>query len=216
VDEELREPVRPARWLAWAVAGLLTAGVVSAGTVSDANDAADQRIVTAAGGRTGGVELPPVVADPGPATTAPAPPPPTTTTAAPEPTTTTVPPTTQAPRTTTTRTPAPATTTPTTPAPAPAGTTLTVVNEHPFAVSVTVNGKSFQVASGQQVGPAAITRSPSGNDVVEVTLVQEPTCGTGDADRYFPAAGSYRMTITASPGLCQPGMPGPTVKVTAE
>ena len=213
MDEGLREPVRPARGLAWAGAGLLTAGAVSAGTVSGANDAADQRIVTAARGRTGGVELPPVVADPAPTTAPPAPPPSTTTIAAAQPTTTTAPPTTQPPRTTTTKAPAPSTSTPTTAA--PAGTTLTVVNEHPFAVVVTVNGKTFQVASGAQVGPAAISRSASGNDVVEVALAQQATCGTGDADRYFPAAGSYRMTITASPGLCQPGMPGPTVKVTA-
>ena len=205
MDEELREPVRPARWLAWVVAGLLTAGVISAGTVSGEKDAADRRIVTAAGGRTGGVELPPVVADPEPTTTLPAPPPSTTTTAAPKPTATT----TQPPRTTTTKAPTPSTT-----APAPAGTTLTVVNEHSFAVVAKVNGKTFQVAPGQQSGPTAITRSTSGNDVVEVTLAQEPMCGTGDADSYFPAAGAYRMTVSASPGLCESGVPGPKVVVT--
>ena len=216
MDEEVREPFWPARLLAWVTAGLLVAGGVSAGTVSARNnDAADERIVTAAGENASGIEVPTTVTDI-PSTTMLAPPPPlptpTTTTAASVPATT-APPTTQPPRPTTTKAPAPATTA-TTVAPAPAGTTLTLVNEHPFAVIVTVNGKTLQVAPGQQAGPVAVSRSASGNDVVEVKLAQEPTCGTGDADRYFPAPGSYRMTISASPGLCQPGMPGPTVKVT--
>ena len=211
MDEDLREPVRPARWLAWAVAGLLTAGAVSAGTVSGANDAADQRIVTAAGADAFGVEVPTTVSEPEPVPTVPLVSSTTTTTEAPRPTTTT-PPTTRPPRTTTTKPPASAATTPTTAA--PKGTTLTVVNEHPLAVVVTVNGKTFEVAPGQRVGPAAITRSASGNDVVEVALLEERTCGTGDADRYFATPGSYLMTITPSPGLCQPGMPGPMVKVT--
>jgi hypothetical protein len=211
VDEEVREPFRPARRRAWVAAGLLAAGVVSAGTVSARNtEAADDRIVTAAGRGVSGVEVPSALAEV-PSTTTTLPPAPAPTIAAAKPTTT-APPTTQAPRTTTTKAPIPATTA-TTAAPAPAGTTLTLVNEHPLAVTVTVNGKTFQLAPGQQVGPAAITRVPSGNDTVEAALVQEPSCGTGDADRYFPTAGSYRMTITAGPGLCQPGMPGPVVKV---
>lgn len=208
MDEDVREPVRPTRWLAWAVAGLLAVGVVSVGTVSAGNgEAAEQRIVTAAGENVSGVDVPTTTATVvQPTTTEP----PSTTTTAFD----VKPTTTQPPRTTTTRAPAPSTTT-TTKALAPAGTTLTVVNEHPFAVAVTVNGKTVQVASGQQSPPTAITRSASGNDVVEVTLVQQPSCGTGDADRYFPSPGAYRMTVSASPGLCQPGMPGPTVSVTA-
>ena len=209
MDEDVREPFRPIRLLAWVTAGLLLAGGVSLGTVSAGNDdAADARIVTAAGENASGIEVPTTVVDiPSTTTLAPPPPPPTTAL------TTTAPPTTQPPRTTTTKAPAPPTTV-TTAAPAPAGTTLTVVNEHPMAVIVTVNGKTVQVAPGQQSGPVAVSRSASGNDVVEVKLVQEPSCGTGDADRYFPTAGSYRMTVSASPGLCQPGMPGASVKVT--
>ena len=60
----------------------------------------------------------------------------------------------------------------------------------------------------------AITRYDHGNDIVEATLVREPSCGTGDADSYFPKPGSYKLTVVASQGLCQPGMPGPQVKVT--
>ena len=50
--------------------------------------------------------------------------------------------------------------------------------------------------------------------MVEVALVQEPSCGTGDAGGYFPKPGDYTLTVVAGQGLCQPGMPGPQVKVT--
>jgi hypothetical protein len=119
------------------------------------------------------------------------------------------PPTTTAPRPTTTTTKAPATTTT-----KPAGVRLTVVNQHPSAVKVTVNGRTFTLAPGEAAGPVSVTTPAHGNDVVEVALVQEPSCGTGDADRYFPKPGGYTMTVVAGPGLCQPGMPGPMVKVT--
>lgn len=206
MDHALHEPVKATRLLGWLAAGLLVAGAVSAGAVSGNNDAADRRLVTAAGAGLGGVDAP--------TTTAESVPPPTTavpvvatTTTAPAPAT--VPPTTTAPRPTTTTTKAPATTTT-----KPAGTRLTVVNQHPFAVKVTVNGRTLTLAPGERSGPAATTTAAHGNDIVEVTLVQEPSCGLGDADRYFPKPGDYTLTISASPGLCQPGMPGPVIKVT--
>jgi hypothetical protein len=91
---------------------------------------------------------------------------------------------------------------------------LTVVNQHPSAVKLTVNGRTFTLGPGERAGPVAITMAANGNDIVEVALVQEPSCGSGDADSYFPKPGSYTMTVVAGPGLCQPGMPGPSVKVT--
>jgi hypothetical protein len=207
VDEGLHEPVKATRLLAWLAAGLLVAGAASAGAVSRDNRAED-RIVSAAGGGVAGVDAP--------TTTAEVAPPPTTaaaviasTTTAPAPTTTAAPPTTKAPRPTTTTTRAPATTTT-----KPTGVRLTVVNQHPSAVKVTVNGRSVTLAPGEHSAPVAITMGANGNDVVEASLVQEPSCGTGDADTYFPTPGNYTMTVTAGPGLCQPGMPGPVVKVT--
>ncbi|HUR22605.1 MAG TPA: hypothetical protein VMZ73_01915 [Acidimicrobiales bacterium] len=210
MDEGLQEPVKATRLLAWLTAGLLIAGGVSAGAVRASNDGADRRIVSAAGGGVAGVDapttttaevvLPPTTAAPVPASTTTAPAPTTTTRA--------VPPTT-GPRPTTTTTKAPATTTT-----KAAGVRLTVVNQHPSAVKLTVNGRSFTLAAGEQSGPVAVTRAANGNDVVEVSLVQEPSCGTGDADTYFPKPGDYTMTVGAGPGLCQPGMPGPVVKVT--
>ena len=207
MDEGLHEPVRATRLLAWLAAGLLVAGAVSAGAVSGNDDAADRRLVTAAGAGLG-VDAPTTTAEsvPPPTTAAPAV---SSTTTALAPTTTAPRPTTTAPRPTTTTTKAPATTTT-----KATGARLTVVNQHPFAVKVSVNGRTFTLAPGERSGPAATTTAAHGNDIVEVTLVQEPSCGLGDADRYFPSPGSYTMTISASPGLCQPGMPGPVIKVT--
>ena len=208
MDDELHEPVKATRLLGWLTAGLLVAGAVSAGAVGAGNDAADRRVVTAAGAGTSGIDAP--------TTTAEFIPPPTTvaaviasTTTAPAPPTTAAPPTTKAARPTTTTTKAPATTTT-----KAAGTRLTIINQHPFAVKVTVNGRTLTLAPGEKSGPAATTTAAHGNDTVEVTLVQEPSCGLGDAGRYFPTPGDYTMTISASPGLCQPGMPGPVIKVT--
>lgn len=210
MDERLREPLRTTRLLAWAVAGLLVAGAVSAGAVAGGQDAADTRIVAAAGQNADGVEVPTTTMFVPPVQPPVAPPPTvfpsTTTSTAPRPAPTAAP-TTQPPRTTTTKAPATA-------APVSAGVTLNVVNEHTFAVAITVNGRSFTLAPGEQSGPTAITRYAHGNDIVEVRLVQEPSCGMGDAYGYFPSPGGYRMAVVASKGLCQAGMPGPEVRVT--
>lgn len=207
MDEELDEPVRATRLLAWVTAGLLALGTLSAGVVAGRDDGAGGRVVSAAGGEVDGVDVPttttavrppPTNATPIIASTTTIPPPPTTA------------PTTTAPRPTTTTTKAPATTT----TAKATGVSLTVVNQHPSAVKLTVNGRTFTLAPGEQSGPVAITRAANGNDVVEVFLAQEPSCGTGDADSYFPRPGNYTMTVVAGPGLCRPGMPGPGVKVT--
>jgi hypothetical protein len=206
VDDDLHEPVKATRLLAWLAAGLLVAGAVSAGAVGADNDA-DRRVVSAAGAGFGAVDTSTTTAAeiiPPPTTAAPV-----ASTTVPAPTTTAAPPTTKAPSPSTTTTKAPATTTTSV-----TGVRLTVVNQHPSAVKLTVNGRAFTLAPGQQSGPVAITMAPGGNDVVEVALVQEPSCGSGDAGGYFPKPGSYTMTVVAGQGLCQPGMPGPVVKVT--
>lgn len=207
MDEGLHEPVKATRLLAWLAAGLLVAGAVSAGAVSGKN-AAEDRIVSAAGAGVAGVDAPTTTAQVVPLpTTAAAVVAATSTTLTP--TTTAAPPTTKAPRPTTTTTKAPATTTT-----KATGVRLTVVNQHPSAVKLTANGRTLTLAPGERSGPVSIAMGANGNDIVEVFLVQEPSCGTGDADTYFPKPGSYTMTVSAGPGLCQPGMPGPVVKVT--
>jgi archaellum component FlaG (FlaF/FlaG flagellin family) len=146
----------------------------------------------------------------------------------PAPTVPLLPPTTVAERTSTTRPPSnasPATRSPTPgaqdPAPAPPSTTpvastsamVTLVNHHSGAVSVGLNGQSFQLAPGQIVGPVAITPAPSGNDDVSVRMVDETDCGLGDAMSYFPAGASVRFTVTTSRGLCRSGQPAPDYAV---
>jgi len=209
VDDAKQEPAKVTRLLAWLTAGLLVAGAVSAGAVMAGNEDADRRVVAAAGAGLGGIDAattPTTEFVPPPTTAATVAP----TTVAPQPTTTAPAPTTKAPRPTTTTTKAPATTTT-----KATGVRLTVVNQHALAAKVTVNGRSFTLAAGEKAGPVAITMAPGGNDVVEVALVQEPSCGTGDAGGYFPKPGDYTLTVVAGQGLCQPGMPGPLVKVTA-
>lgn len=197
MDDGLHEPVRATRLLAWAAAGLLVAGAASAGAVAGHDPDAGGRVVSAAGVDADGVEVPTTVTTILATTVVPTVPPTTaevvtTTSTAPKPTTTT----TRAPRpTTTTAAPAaPSTTT--------AGVLLTVVNSSTSAVTLKVNDRSFSLAPGQKAGPVPITRYAHGNDIIELRLAQEPTCGMGDADGYFPKPGSYLLTIVSSPGSC--------------
>lgn len=219
IDEDAQEPGHTRRWLAWATAGLLVAGVVSAGTADSRGRSADERVVTAAGNTVDGIGLPASVTEPvapprppatlpAPTTLAPTtvPKPPVTVRA---PVATTAPPTTQKVRTPTSV----AATTPTTAVSAAGRATVTVSNEAGHAFVVTVNGRAFQLAPGQSSGPVRIDPSPNGNDTVEVSAVADPSCGTGDADNYFDAGRSYRLTVVAGPGMCRT-MPGPQLKVT--
>ena len=224
MDDERPEPLHKARLVAWMTAGTLAAGMVSVGTVNTANQAEERRVV-AAGRPADGVELPVPLGQVGPPVTPPLflPPPAAdpapTTTAAPRPTTT-APATTQPPRSTTTK-PAPtATTAPTTVTTPPTtaahatSATVNVVNEHPQAVTVKVNGQTFTLGAGQQSGAVAVARPDHGNDTVEVGLVADPSCGTGDADGYFAKGGSYRLAVVAGRSVCQGGVAGPDVRIT--
>lgn len=92
---------------------------------------------------------------------------------------------------------------------------LTVVNSSTSAVTLKVNDRSFALDPGQKTGPVPITRYDHGNDIVELRLTQEPTCGMGDADGYFPRPGSYLLTIVSSPGTCNlPAGPIASVRYT--
>ena len=224
MDDERREPLNKARLVAWLTAGMLAAGVVSVGAVNAENEAEERRVV-AAGRAADGVELPAPVGQFGPPVTPPLfLPPPTvepvpTTTATPRPTTT-APATTQPPRTTTTEpavvavTAPTAVTTPPTTAAQATSATVNVVNEHPQAVTVKVNGRAFTLGPGQQSGALTLARADHGNDTVEVSLVADPSCGMGDADHYFAKGGSYRMAVVAGRSVCQGGVAGPDVRVT--
>jgi hypothetical protein len=209
MDEDVRDAPRMMRGLAWAAAGLLVAGLLSVGAVQSDNTAADERIVAAAGQGGAGVDVATTVAPPPPATA-----PPPATTAPPPATTVPRPTTTRAPGTTTTTRPPVAATTSTTAASSAGRAMVTLVNEHTYAFVITVNGRTFELAPGQQVGPVDLALYAHGNDIVEVRAVADPTCGLGDADNYFDPGGRYRMAIVAGPGMCR-DMPGPQLKVTA-
>jgi hypothetical protein len=212
VEEDAKGSGLTARWLAWATAGLLMAGLVSAGTVAARNAGTGDRIVSAAGTGADGVESPPPPAPTvPPSTTAPS------TSVAPTtsvPMTSTAPPTTQRPRPTTTTSTTVKATTSTTGASSAAGrATVTVVNQAADAFVITLNGRTFQLAPGQQAGPVEIDLYAHGNDIVEIRAVADPSCGMGDADNYFDAGGHYRVAIVPSQGMCG-SMPGPQLKVT--
>jgi hypothetical protein len=215
IDEDVRKSANARRWLAWATAGLLMAGVLSVGTV-DSDPRTDGRIV-AAGSAADGIGLPvtaPVI-PPDPPVTIPVPSTALTTRSTTPavtvraPVTTTAPPITQPRRTSTTVT----TPAPTTPVAAGNRATVTVANEAADAFKITVNGRVFQLAPGTSSGPVAIDLYAHGNDIIEVTAVADPMCGIGDADNYFDAGGRYRLTVASGPGMCQT-MPGPRFTVT--
>ena len=215
IDDDVRVSGNARRWLAWATAGLLMAGVVSVGTV-DSDPASDRRVV-AAGSAVDGVGLPvtAAVAPPEPPVTVP--PPSTTLTTsittppatARAPVTATAPPTTQPRRTSTTVT----TPRPTTTVAAGNRATVTVVNDAADAFKITVNGRVFQLAPGTSSSPVAIDLYAHGNDIVEASAVADPTCALGDADNYFDAGGRYRLTVASGAGMCRT-MPGPQFRVT--
>ncbi|HEX3393681.1 MAG TPA: hypothetical protein VHS52_04060 [Acidimicrobiales bacterium] len=217
MDDGTAVGVKATRWLAWAGAGLLAAGVVFAATVATHETQADVRVVAAAGGATGAVDLPTTVATP--ATTAPpATTPPTTasfaTTVA-KPVVTTSPPV-KAPAATAppTTLPARSTTTPptTTTQPNGARAAVTIVSQYAYDVDVTLNGRVFRVAAGATVGPIDLALAANGNDVVEVRVVSQPTCGEGDAGGYFTAGGHFRLSVI--PANNCGAIQGPTLRST--
>lgn len=219
MDGDVQRRVGATRWLAWAVAGLLVSGAVSVGAVRSRDDAGDEAIATATSAPVDTSTSSTIPPEPvGPPTTVAV-----TTTAVERPvraTTTTVKRTT----TTTARPPQATTTVPpatTTTAPAVHGgtkATVTVANDYAHAVTLTLSGREFVLAPGQQQGPFEHIIEPNGNDSVGIRLVAQPECGLGDAGLIFPGAGRWRLAVVAGPGSClgSGGTPfaGPNFRVT--
>lgn len=207
------------RWLAWGVTGLLAVGVVSAGTVAAGGPQGEVRIVTAAGDTTGALEAPTTVSA---APAAPAPPAPSAPTTASPSTTVAKPvaapatsPPVSAPATTvpparSTATTAPTAVTTVTPTTISGRVTVTIVSQYAYDVDVTLNDRVFRVAAGATVGPIDLALAANGNDIVEVRVVSQSTCGEGDAGGYFTAGGRYRLSIVSA-GACG-AIQGPTVR----
>jgi hypothetical protein len=130
----------------------------------------------------------------------------TSTTAAPTTTTT------AAPVTATTAKPKPTTTTTTIPA---SMARVTVVNNYPASMVVSMNGVKVTVAANSRKGPFAVKpKATDGNDVVTLARADDPTCGTGGAGGYFEAGRAHEVTvIVTAPSGCNGGKPSPAGRV---
>jgi hypothetical protein len=235
--DDLGDPPTTARWLAWATAILLIIGVVSAGVMNIAGGGSDDGLVTAAG-RDGGTFVVPTTTVPLPVPSTQSPTPAstiarsttvpkaaaavlkaiasTTTTTTRPPTATTT--TTAPPVTTTTVKPLPTTTT-TAPAPTTTSTTvplraaLTVANDLTQTFVVTVDGRTFELAQGQEAGPVDVTLPAGGNDVVEVHAKDDAACTVGSTSHLFQPGSSYRLTVVAGSGPACRDSAAPDIKV---
>ncbi len=228
MDTEAREFPTAARWLAWVAALLLAVAGISASVVEARNGRSDEAFVSAAGGSTSTIDVP---ASSTTTTTVVRPstsvPPPTVARSTTVPkaaaavlaaiASTTVPPTTTPPATTTTSTTRPPTTTtvPTTTSTStsttsttiPARASLSIVNDHPNAMVVTVNGGDpVTVERGKPAGPVQVTPRPT--DTIEVHAADDTTCKASDAGSFFQAGRSYTLTIVAGQAACTT-MPAP-------
>lgn len=209
------EAGRSTRGLALAVACLLLAGVVSAGVRAADGDRPGRAVVSAVGDQSGTVDVTSTVTVTLPVQPS-TPPIVETTTTLPRAavdvlnairTTTT----TRRPATTTTRPPTPTTTAPT-PTTAPSTTTtvarfrVTLLNNHPSAVELIVNGRSFPLTPSQEVADVDLPLSARG-DVIQVRVGQD--CGGTDSGVIFKAGGSYNLTVVPGETMCNGGTARP-------
>jgi hypothetical protein len=210
MDQATPQVPRSRRWPVLVVAGLVLAGAVSAGILVADDDRPGAAVVSAAGGRSGPVDVTSTVT-----VTLPVEPSTTvatsttlskaavdvlnairgstTTTRRPATTTTTRPPASS----TTTTAPAPTTTSTTIPAPF----TATLVNEHTLAVVLVVNGRNFSLAPAQTVD-VELPISQRG-DLVQVRLADDAKCGVTDSGVIFKPGGTYRIAIVESESMCK-------------
>ena len=205
---------RSMRWLAWAAGCLLLAGVIGAGVLVVDDDRPGRAVVSAAGDRSGTVDVTSTVTVTLPLESSGTPTTVATTTTLPKAavdvlnaiggsTTTTRRPAT----TTTTRPPAPTTTVaapptvPTTSTTVPAPFRATLVNEHPQAVVLVVNGRSFSVAPGQTIPDVEMAWRRG--DLVQVRLAEDDKCGVSDSGEIFKPGGTYGVTIVQSDTMCK-------------
>jgi hypothetical protein len=104
---------------------------------------------------------------------------------------------------------APAPTTTTTPPPTTAA--VYIINHAAESVLVTINGQAHTVASQTASATFQVTPAANNNDVVEVHSVPKPSCGEGDATKYFTAGLTYEVQV--KDGAACLGSPGPVFTV---
>ena len=221
MDQARPQGPRSTRWLVLVVAALVLAGAVGAALLVLDDDRPGRAVVSAAGERSGTVDVTSTV-------TVPLPVQPTTTAA----TTTTVPKaavdvlnaitgsttTTRRPATTTTTRPAATTTVPasTTVAPTTSTTvarfTATLVNNHTHAVVLIVNGQQFPLDPAQ-TSDVDLLISGRG-DVVQARLAVQTECGVTDSGEIFRANARYRVAIVVGETKCGSDLTRPRLEIT--
>lgn len=242
MNEGRQDAARVSRWLAWATAALLTAGVASTVTFDTRDSGSGTRFVSATGRTTGTVEVSTTVTA---APTSTLPSTPTTRGSLPPPTVppaaaavlraiaSTLPPAIQPPPAVTTTTP---TTTPTTappvvtttPAPTttrpptsttsttvrPTTATVTLVNNHTVAFAVTVNGVTRSLGAGEPEITFDVQPAADGKDAVDAVATTDSSCKATAAGAAFQAGVSYRIAVVVGTGAPCTTVAAPELKIT--
>lgn len=86
--------------------------------------------------------------------------------------------------------------------------TVSITNEFGSPVDVSLNGVHYQLTAGQTLLQKHVTPAASGNDVIQVTDVNRPSCGVGNAQAYFVANLWYQLNVVKGSSICL-GAPGP-------
>jgi hypothetical protein len=122
---------------------------------------------------------------------------------------TTAPPMTPPPTTPPPTTPPPTTVPPTTrpPSPTPRHDVAYVRIDNTFSGTVVVgvhgtHARKFTLQAGQHLD-LEVLPEPNGNDTISVGSADHPTCGMGDAGRYFTVGKRYRLVIYEQKDSCQ-------------
>jgi hypothetical protein len=92
---------------------------------------------------------------------------------------------------------------------------VTIVNDYPLSIQLSLDNQNFVLASGQQVGPVEMIAPAPGNDNTNISVVGETGCGVGDDYDFFDSGQAYTFTIVASGGTCANGTVGPNFVITA-
>ncbi|MGH9123646.1 MAG: hypothetical protein ACRDZ8_02830 [Acidimicrobiales bacterium] len=87
--------------------------------------------------------------------------------------------------------------------------TVSITNQFGSPVDVNLNGVHYQLTPGQSLLEQHVTPAPSGNDVIELTDLDHPSCGVGDAQGYFVANLWYQLNIVTAKYTCTGVGPGP-------
>lgn len=92
---------------------------------------------------------------------------------------------------------------------------VTIVNDYPLSIQLSLDNQNFVLASGQQVGPVKMIPPAPGNDNANIAVVGETGCGVGTDYDFFDSGKAYTFTIVADGGTCANGTVGPNFVITA-